>query len=123
MSTPEPHIRMLKEDLIFWQPHNPQGDIVGTRADTKEILRLAKKCPVSASLLIDLSRAEMPNLEQKKAVAQAGRKYKFKKIAVYGFNWRLKLVVDFIVKLVGKVNVQLFESREAAEDWLGDKEV
>lgn len=111
-------VTKLADEIIFWQPANPQGDIDGTKRDTKEILDLAKDCKLQCSLMIDLSKSEMPNLEQKKYIAKAGKKYKFKKVAVYGYTWRLKLVVDFIVKLVGSVNVQLFKTKQQATNWI-----
>ena len=121
METKSKAVEKLDASTIFWLPSNPQGDIRGTKKDTKEILDLAKACKERCSLLIDLSKAEMPNLEQKKAVAKAGQKYKFHKIAVYGYSWRMKLVVDFVVKLVGEINVELFKNREQALKWIREK--
>jgi len=105
-------------DIIEWQPKSRQGDLVSTKQEVSEILKLAANCSRQASLLVDLSQAESPNLEQKKIIIRAANKYTFTKVAVCGYDWRLKLAVDSVVSLIKTLTVQLFDNRELALEWL-----
>ncbi len=120
MSSPD-RIQVVNNHLISWRPNNPQGDAAGTRQDVDKVLQEAKKLKGEVSLLIDVSEAEVPNLEQKKIVARAGKQFHFFKVAVVGHSWRMKLAIDFIARLIGKVNVKLFETQEEANLWLKEK--
>jgi hypothetical protein len=115
-------VSLFQPQVILWTPSNPQGDTAGTRKDVKEIIELLETEKTgSMSLMVDVSRAEIPNLEQKKIIATAGKKFKFKKIAVYGFTWRMKLAVAFISKLAGGLDIKLFNNQAEALLWLEQK--
>ncbi len=115
-------VTLFQSHIILWSPADPQGDTVASKRDVKKILELAQGSKTQPmSLLVDVSRAEIPNLEQKKIIGNAGKKYSFDKIAVYGFSWRMKLAVAFISKLAGGLNIKLFNSQSEALIWLEQK--
>lgn len=120
MSQPD-HIKKISDSLILWLPTNRQGDAAGTRADVERIIEMAKTIDGHVDLLIDVSETEVPNLEQKKIVAAAGQQFHFHRVAVIGYSWRMKLAVDFITRLIGRMDVKLFDNRQEAEAWLKEK--
>jgi hypothetical protein len=122
MNNKSEQVVLFQPRIILWSPADPQGDTAASKRDVKKILELAQGSKLQPmSLLVDVSRAEIPNLEQKKIIGNAAKKYTFDKIAVYGFSWRMKLAVAFISKLAGGLNIKLFNDQAEALIWLEQK--
>ena len=111
-------IRLIEDRIIYWPACGERGDVKRTQKDIDAIIALSTTAKGDVSLLVDLERAQVPDLRQKKMIARAGQKYSFRRIAICGHNWRMKLAVQFIADLAGVKNLQFFDTQAEALDWL-----
>lgn len=111
-----------RHNIINWVPEDPTGDVEGTKlaCDVMQNL-LEEHGPMN--ILVDLTKAPLPDLQQRTVVIDAIKKnfQWIKRIAIFGESPIMKVVASFIIMTAGYGNVRFFSSRNQARAWLEEE--
>lgn len=106
-------------EILNWIPENETGDIEGTRRSVQVMEDLLEE-HTKMGILVDLSKAQRPNREQREIIINAIRSHtsNINKVALFGETPLIKTVAFFIINASRFENMKFFSNRSEALAWL-----